>query len=110
MSYLQLPGLIDVHTHLRVPGGEHKEDFATGTAAAKPSELCIEWSPDEITDIWRRMLCGFAQGCKAGEVQMQNIEFTTKYPGHWPGVWSKPWQSRLCQISACEEMMRDTSP
>jgi dihydroorotase-like cyclic amidohydrolase len=31
---LTLPGLIDVHTHLRVPGGEHKEDFATGTAAA----------------------------------------------------------------------------
>lgn len=29
-----LPGLIDVHTHLRVPGGEHKEDFHTGTAAA----------------------------------------------------------------------------
>jgi len=29
-----LPGLIDVHTHLRVPGGEHKEDFTTGTAAA----------------------------------------------------------------------------
>jgi carbamoyl-phosphate synthase/aspartate carbamoyltransferase/dihydroorotase len=34
MALLQLPGLIDVHTHLRVPGGEHKEDFATGTAAA----------------------------------------------------------------------------
>jgi carbamoyl-phosphate synthase/aspartate carbamoyltransferase/dihydroorotase len=34
MSNLVLPGLIDVHTHLRVPGGEHKEDFATGTAAA----------------------------------------------------------------------------
>ncbi len=31
---IQLPGLIDVHTHLRVPGGEHKEDFQTGTAAA----------------------------------------------------------------------------
>lgn len=31
---LKLPGLTDVHTHLRVPGGEHKEDFATGTAAA----------------------------------------------------------------------------
>jgi carbamoyl-phosphate synthase/aspartate carbamoyltransferase/dihydroorotase len=29
-----LPGLADVHTHLRVPGGEHKEDFASGTAAA----------------------------------------------------------------------------
>jgi len=34
MPNLTLPGLIDVHTHLRVPGGEHKEDFATGTAAA----------------------------------------------------------------------------
>lgn len=31
---LILPGLVDVHTHLRVPGGEHKEDFFTGTAAA----------------------------------------------------------------------------
>ena len=34
MATLKLPGLVDVHTHLRVPGGEHKEDFASGTAAA----------------------------------------------------------------------------
>ncbi len=34
MTSITLPGLIDVHTHLRVPGGEHKEDFRTGTAAA----------------------------------------------------------------------------
>jgi len=34
MSDLVLPGLVDVHTHLRVPGGEHKEDFDSGTAAA----------------------------------------------------------------------------
>ena len=34
MPDLILPGLVDVHTHLRVPGGEHKEDFASGTAAA----------------------------------------------------------------------------
>ena len=34
MSNLMLPGLVDVHTHLRVPGGEYKEDFTTGTAAA----------------------------------------------------------------------------
>lgn len=31
---LVLPGLIDPHVHLREPGGEHKEDFATGTRAA----------------------------------------------------------------------------
>lgn len=31
---MKLPGLIDVHVHLRTPGGEHKEDFRTGSAAA----------------------------------------------------------------------------
>ncbi len=34
MARLTLPGLIDVHVHLREPGGEHKETYATGTAAA----------------------------------------------------------------------------
>lgn len=34
MTRLTLPGLIDVHVHLRQPGGEHKETYATGTAAA----------------------------------------------------------------------------
>jgi len=31
---IKLPGLIDPHVHLREPGGTHKEDFSTGTAAA----------------------------------------------------------------------------
>ncbi len=30
----RLPGLVDVHVHLRVPGGEHKEDFRSGSTAA----------------------------------------------------------------------------
>jgi carbamoyl-phosphate synthase / aspartate carbamoyltransferase / dihydroorotase len=34
MTMLKLPGLIDVHVHLREPGATHKEDFDTGTAAA----------------------------------------------------------------------------
>ncbi len=34
MTTLKLPGLIDVHVHLREPGATHKEDFATGTASA----------------------------------------------------------------------------
>ncbi len=29
-----LPGIIDIHCHLRDPGFEHKEDFETGTRAA----------------------------------------------------------------------------
>src|SRR5699024_3478858 len=31
---LLAPGFIDVHIHLREPGGEHKETIASGTAAA----------------------------------------------------------------------------
>jgi dihydroorotase len=31
---LIVPGLIDLHVHLREPGGEHKETIATGTMAA----------------------------------------------------------------------------
>lgn len=31
---LVTPGLIDLHVHLREPGGEHKETIATGTLAA----------------------------------------------------------------------------
>ena len=29
-----LPGFVDLHTHLREPGGEESEDIATGSAAA----------------------------------------------------------------------------
>ena len=29
-----VPGLIDLHAHLREPGQEYKEDIATGTRAA----------------------------------------------------------------------------
>ena len=31
---IRLPGLLDPHVHFREPGGEHKEDFDSGTAAA----------------------------------------------------------------------------
>jgi dihydroorotase len=33
-GWLVVPGLVDVHVHLREPGQEHKETIATGTAAA----------------------------------------------------------------------------
>jgi len=34
MKITTLPGLIDVHVHMREPGATHKEDFLTGTSAA----------------------------------------------------------------------------
>ena len=33
-NLLKLPGFVDVHVHLREPGGTQKEDFQTGTRAA----------------------------------------------------------------------------
>ncbi|MBI3380144.1 amidohydrolase family protein [Candidatus Gottesmanbacteria bacterium] len=33
-NIIKLPGLIDIHVHLRDPGQTHKEDFFTGTSAA----------------------------------------------------------------------------
>jgi dihydroorotase len=33
-GWLVVPGLIDIHVHLREPGQEHKETIASGTAAA----------------------------------------------------------------------------
>lgn len=34
MKLLRMPGLVDIHVHLRDPGQTHKEDFLTGTSAA----------------------------------------------------------------------------
>jgi dihydroorotase len=34
------PGFVDPHVHLRTPGQEHKEDLATGTAAAAAGGYC----------------------------------------------------------------------
>jgi carbamoyl-phosphate synthase/aspartate carbamoyltransferase/dihydroorotase len=34
LTVIKLPGLADPHVHLRVPGGEHKEDIRSGSAAA----------------------------------------------------------------------------
>ena len=36
-GWIVVPGLIDVHVHLREPGQEHKETVATGTAEATNS-------------------------------------------------------------------------
>jgi dihydroorotase len=37
---LALPGFVDPHVHLRVPGQEHKEDLETGTRAAAAGGYC----------------------------------------------------------------------
>jgi dihydroorotase len=50
---LVLPGLIDVHVHLREPGGEHKETIATGARAAAAggfTSICAMPNTDPVID------------------------------------------------------------
>ena len=51
---LILPGLIDAQVHLREPGGEHKEDFTSGTRAALAggvtTVLCMPNTQPPIVD------------------------------------------------------------
>ena len=50
---LVAPGLVDIHCHLREPGYEHKEDIASGTAAAAAggfTSVCCMANTDPVND------------------------------------------------------------
>ena len=49
---LVLPGLVDMHVHLREPGQEYKETVATGTRAASSSPA---WVPCPSTSTMRKV-------------------------------------------------------
>ncbi|GAA4859592.1 dihydroorotase [Actinomycetospora straminea] len=61
---IALPGLVDLHTHLREPGGEEAETVATGSAAAAlggytavfamPNTDPVADSPVVVEHVWRR--------------------------------------------------------
>jgi dihydroorotase len=61
---IALPGLVDLHTHLREPGGEEAETVATGSAAAAlggytavfamPNTDPVQDSPVVVEHVWRR--------------------------------------------------------
>ena len=50
---LVVPGLVDINCHLREPGYEHKEDIASGTAAAAAggfTSVCCMANTDPVND------------------------------------------------------------
>ncbi|MDD7937584.1 dihydroorotase [Actinomycetospora lutea] len=61
---IALPGLVDLHTHLREPGGEEAETVGTGSAAAAlggytavfamPNTDPVADSPVVVEHVWRR--------------------------------------------------------
>lgn len=84
-SLVKLPGLVDVHVHLREPGATHKEDFETGTRAAiaggytqildmpnnTPPTITKEALNKKINLAQKRIYCdvGFHFGAKASSVK-----------------------------------------
>ena len=79
---LVLPGLIDVHVHLRDEGKSHKEDFQSGTAAAAaggittvldmPNNLPVTMSPEALKNRMKT----------AQEKILVNVGFYSEFPGN----------------------------
>lgn len=67
------PGLIDVHVHLREPGGEHKETIATGARAAAAggfTAVCAMPNTDPPIDDPATVGFVVAQGIRAGAARV----------------------------------------
>ena len=63
------PGLIDVHVHLREPGGEHRETIATGARAAAAggfTAVCAMPNTDPVVDDPAGVGFVLAQGAAVG--------------------------------------------
>ena len=85
---IKLPGLIDPHVHIREPGGTHKEDWDTGTAAALAggftTVLAMPNTRPPITDVESLQLaltaahakahCDYAQFLGAGPDNVEIIK------------------------------------
>ncbi len=78
---LIVPGLIDMHVHLREPGYEYKETIATGTAAAKAggfTAICCMPNTNPVND--SRSVTEFilSQAAKDGAARVYPIGAITK--------------------------------
>jgi carbamoyl-phosphate synthase/aspartate carbamoyltransferase/dihydroorotase len=85
---IRLPGLIDVHVHVREPGGTHKEDWDSGTCAAlaggfttilsmpntRPPVTDEETLKLAISTAKTKARCDYAQFLGAGPDNLQKIK------------------------------------
>ncbi len=71
-----VPGLIDVHVHLREPGGEHKETIATGARAAAAggfTAVCAMPNTDPVIDSPATVGFVAAAGREAGAARVYPV-------------------------------------
>ena len=76
-----LPGLVDIHCHLREPGFEHKEDIASGTAAAARggfTSICCMANTNPVND--NAVVTEFIRkkALQAGPIRVYPIAAVTK--------------------------------
>ncbi len=90
-----LPGVIDTQVHFREPGGEHKEDLASGSRSAvmggvtavfempntKPETTTAEALADKIDRATGRMHCDFAFYVGATRENVGQLARLEKLPG-----------------------------
>lgn len=90
-----LPGVIDSQVHFREPGLEHKEDLATGTAAAalggvtaifempntKPSTTTVAAIADKVARASGRAYCDFAFFVGAAAENVEQLGGLERLPG-----------------------------
>lgn len=75
------PGFVDIHCHLREPGYEHKEDIASGTAAAARggfTSICCMANTDPVNDNAVVMEFIKKKAALAGPVRVHPIAAVTK--------------------------------
>ncbi|OGW41482.1 MAG: dihydroorotase [Nitrospirae bacterium GWD2_57_8] len=76
-----VPGLIDMHVHLREPGYEYKENIATGTAAAKAggfTSLCCMPNTNPVNDTGSVTEFILSQAAKSGGARVYPVGAVTK--------------------------------
>ncbi|ACZ49032.1 dihydroorotase [Anaplasma centrale str. Israel] len=93
-GHVLMPGIVDIHVHLREPGGEHKETIDTGSrSAAAGGVTTVVCQPNTSPHIDSVMVAKYLK-MRALESSCVNIEFY--------GSITKPCGS-LCDMPALKE-------
>lgn len=90
---IKIPGLIDVHVHLREPGATHKEDWESGTAAAlaggitavlampntNPPVTDVKTLSNSLSAAEKKSYCDYAQFVGAASDNIESLPRLSKY-------------------------------
>jgi predicted amidohydrolase YtcJ len=93
-----LPGFVDLHTHLREPGGEESEDVGTGSAAAAlggPTPMSCVRTCGAGARRWAWSMCTRSAPSRSGSTG-SGWPSWARWPG--PGCGCSPTTAAACTI------------